>query len=106
MREDEDLRALLQSPTQGRHRGPDAGVAAHGPVLHRNIEVFADEDAFLAQVQVRQTQDLHDTFDQATVVSIIRLEKPHSLSYQAHAFTRLPSITLVRVASKIEECGL
>ena len=44
-------------------------------------------------------------FDQASVVSSMRLEKPHSLSYQAQTFTSVPSMTLVSVASKIEECG-
>ena len=39
----------------------------------------------------------------ATAVSSILQEKPHSLSYQATAFTSVPSITLVRVASKMEE---
>ena len=36
----------------------------------------------------------------------MRLEKPHSLSYQAITLTRLPSMTKVLVASKIAECGL
>ncbi len=43
--------------------------------------------------------------DQASVVSSMRLEKPHSLSYQAHTLTSVPSMTLVSVASKIDECG-
>ena len=38
-------------------------------------------------------------FDHANVVSSMRLENPHSLSYQAHTFTSVPSITLVSVAS-------
>src|SRR5512139_1881956 len=44
-------------------------------------------------------------FIRATVVSSIRLLKPHSLSYQLDTFTRVPSATLVRVASKMLECG-
>src|SRR5579871_1257568 len=36
----------------------------------------------------------------------MRLEKPHSLSYQEHTFTRVPSATRVRVSSKIELAGL
>ncbi len=35
-------------------------------------------------------------FISATVTSSMRLEKPHSLSYQLTTFTRRPSITLVR----------
>ena len=41
----------------------------------------------------------HLTLDQAVTVSSMRLEKPHSLSYQEQTFTSVPSITLVRVAS-------
>ena len=40
----------------------------------------------------------------ATVVSSMRLLKPHSLSYHEHTFTKRPD-TLVQVASKIDECG-
>ena len=42
-------------------------------------------------------------FINATVVSSIRFENPHSLSYQEHTFTRVPSDTLVRVESNIDE---
>jgi len=45
-------------------------------------------------------------FMNATVVSSMRLLKPHSLSYQAEAFTSVPFDTLVSVASKMLECGL
>ena len=38
----------------------------------------------------------------ATAVSSIRFEKPHSLSYQLDTFTKLPE-TLVNVESKVEE---
>ena len=38
-------------------------------------------------------------FAQASVVSSMRLEKPHSLSYQEQTFTSVPSMTLVSVAS-------
>jgi hypothetical protein len=36
----------------------------------------------------------------------MRLEKPHSLSYQEETFTSVPSDTRVRVESKIELAGL
>ena len=41
----------------------------------------------------------------ARAVSIIPQEKPHSLSYQEPTFTKfdLPSITLVNVASNVED---
>lgn len=41
----------------------------------------------------------------ATVVSSMRFEKPHSLSYHEQTFTRRPA-TLVQVASNTELCGL
>ena len=43
--------------------------------------------------------------DQARATSSMRFEKPHSLSYHDTAFTRLPSVTSVWVASNTEECG-
>ncbi len=42
---------------------------------------------------------IYFAFDQAIAVSSMRFEKPHSLSYQAHTFTRPPSMILVSVAS-------
>ena len=39
----------------------------------------------------------------ATAVSDMRLEKPHSLSYQESTRTKLPSMTLVWSVAKIEE---
>src|SRR5690606_36276161 len=41
----------------------------------------------------------------ATAVSAMRLEKPHSLSYQDSTDTKLPSITLVWSSATVEECG-
>ena len=41
----------------------------------------------------------------ATAVSAMRLEKPHSLSYQVRIEHIVPSITLVWSMWKIEECG-
>ena len=41
----------------------------------------------------------------ATAVSFMRLEKPHSLSYQDITRTSEPSMTLVWSMWKIEECG-
>ena len=40
----------------------------------------------------------------ATVVSSIRLEKPHSLSYQLETLTSRPD-TLVSVASNVDDAG-
>jgi len=40
------------------------------------------------------------------IKSRTRQEYPHSLSYQATTFTSVPSITLVKPASIMDECGL
>ncbi|MNU07320.1 hypothetical protein D3C72_2528520 [compost metagenome] len=44
-------------------------------------------------------------FAMAMAVSLMRLEKPHSLSYQVMMRTKLPSMTLVSFSAKIELCG-
>ena len=41
----------------------------------------------------------------AAAVSSMRLEKPHSLSYQVRMRTKRPSSTVVWVRPKIEEAG-
>src|SRR4029453_522988 len=62
--------------------------------------------ALAAQVEVGHPQNGHfaQTFDHASVVSSMRFEKPHSLSYHEHTLT-VVSMTLVMVASYPEECG-
>ncbi len=97
------LAPLVERVADRRQRRANARIAGHHAVLDRDIEILADQDPLAAQVHVRHAQDLHDALAQARVVSIMRLEKPHSLSYQAQAFTSVPPMTLVRVASNIEE---
>ena len=46
------------------------------------------------------------TAEQSAAVSLMRFEKPHSLSYQDSTRTSPPSTTCVCVASKVEEAGL
>src|SRR5213076_3509397 len=45
------------------------------------------------------------SFPIATAVSAMRLEKPHSLSYQATMRTNVPPSTLVWSMPKVAECG-
>src|SRR5262249_36489495 len=104
MGQDENPCILVERITDRRQGRTDPGVARDHAALYGNVEVFPDEDPLVAQVRIRNAQNLHDTFDQATVVSIILLEKPHSLSYQAQTFTRVPSMTFVRVESNMDEC--
>src|SRR5690606_31849378 len=105
VREDEHLRVLVERVTDRRQRCADARVTRDDTILNRDVQVFPDQDPLSSQVRVRHLQDLHDAFDQATVVSSMRLEKPHSLSYQASTLTSVPSITFVSVASNVAECG-
>ncbi len=46
----------------------------------------------------------HFAFTSATVVSSMRLLKPHSLSYHAETFTSRPE-TFVSVASNVDDAG-
>ena len=100
-------RRLSSACRMRRQRGADARIAGDHAILHRDVEILADQDALAAQVQIRHAQDFHRSGlrHQASVVSSMRLEKPHSLSYQAQTLTSVPPITLVSVASKIDECG-
>src|SRR4026209_68920 len=62
--------------------------------------------AVVSLVPAAANASAYFAFITATVVSSIRLENPHSLSYQEHTFTNVPSETLVSVESKIEEYAL
>src|SRR3990170_4812992 len=52
------------------------------------------------------TAERYFAFISAMVTSSMRLLKPHSLSYHDSAFTNVPPVTLVSVASKMLEAGL
>ena len=64
---------------------------------------------WLRQVSVRRNEwgsaPAYFAVIRATVVSSMRLLKPHSLSYQEETFTKRPD-TLVSVASKFDDAGL
>jgi hypothetical protein len=45
-------RALLEQPPQGRQRSDDARVVGDAPVLERDVEVGADEDALPPDVRL------------------------------------------------------
>src|ERR1700754_4221786 len=52
------------------------------------------------------TRDVsYSSFPIATAVSAMRLEKPHSLSYQDITRTSVPFCTLVWSSWKVDECG-
>src|ERR1700761_9084996 len=106
MRPHEELRARLHGLAQRRQRRTDAGITGDHPVGHRHVQILADQNTLARKREVRHAPDFHqDAFDQASVVSSMRFEKPHSLSYQAQTFTSVPPTTLVSVESNVEECA-
>lgn len=66
----------------------------------RRLIQVVDDDGF------RHRRRSHPSLPRATAVSLMRLEKPHSLSYQERTRTNLPSITWVCFTSKVELAGL
>ncbi len=74
----------------------------HLRAIHRHVEVDADQHPFAGELGVIQNWKgrerrcpCHPSFPIATAVSAIRLEKPHSLSYQDTTRTSVPSMTRV-----------
>src|SRR5437879_1971367 len=53
----------------------------------------------------RPGHETYSSFPIATAVSPMRLEKPHSLSYQDITRTSVPFCTLVWSTWKVDECG-
>ena len=98
-------------PDRGYGR-PDARVVGDvAGVVLRHVQVGADEHALAADVEIGEALEFHrrrggDYFAaiSATVVSSIRLEKPHSLSYQLDTLTSRPD-TLVSVESNVDDAG-
>src|SRR6202008_1966694 len=107
MRGHHDRGALLQRELDAGHGGADARVVGDGAaVVLRHVQVGADEDALAAEFLVREALELHYfAWCRATVTSSMRLEKPHSLSYQLATFTSVPPETLVSNESTIELAG-
>src|SRR5690606_31874482 len=106
---------------QGRR---DARVVGHLALLvHRDVEVDPDEDPLVlepaalvegAELELLEGVDVAETHRRLFGVqeptsaarSIMRFEKPHSLSYQAKTFTIVSPRTWVRVPSTVLEAGL
>src|SRR4051812_43447684 len=104
MRTDENLRPFFEGQLDGRQRRPDPGIAGDLAAFDGHVQIFANQDPLASEVLVHHAQHFHglkpqEAFDQAIVVSSMRLEKPHSLSYQEQTLTRVPSLTRVSVES-------
>src|SRR5690606_7415789 len=100
----------------GRQGGEDARIALHHAVLHRHVEVFADQHALTGEVEIGHLQNGHGqsftgagylgelaTASKCCATSSIRLAKPHSLSNQASRLTRRGPETRVWLPSTMAE---
>jgi len=88
-----------EQPLKRRECCLQAGFIGDCAVFQRNIQVLANQHALARNIDIIQRANGHYlACIIATVVSSMRLEKPHSLSYQEQTLTRRP-LTLVSVAS-------
>lgn len=95
--QDDDDRTFVREFGKDRSRMTNASVVRDHAALHRHVKIDADNDPFSDYVDsFKRTQSLHHrSLPIATAVSHMRVEKPHSLSYQLITRTRVPSRTLV-----------
>ncbi len=89
------------------HEPLDPRQVGNFAVAHRHIQISAQQHPFAGDLQAIERAEPHDTYrlPNNAAVSAIRLEKPHSLSYQPITRTSSPSTTAVCVASKLHDAG-
>src|ERR1700690_166642 len=89
----------------------DARVVGDAFAVHRDIEINAQKYAFVLYRKIADRSNPlervrhHDFAATSWARSIMRFEKPHSLSYQLKTLAKRSPTTCVSVASKIDECG-
>ena len=116
MRQHNHLGASGQQLLDCRQDAVDACRVAYDPILYRHVEIDADEHALALDVEpidgadagkvrfapavhiggagdIRGSDVVHINLLITTAVSFMRLEKPHSLSYQATTRQKVPSTT-------------
>ena len=97
---------LVQEVADGRNGSPYPAVIKDMTFLIMgHIIVHTDIHCFSFRFQIIYGLLVHNQspFDATYLTrSMILMEYPHSLSYQAITFTRLPSITMVRRLSTVE----
>src|SRR5262249_31492561 len=110
MRQQNHLAALVGDLRDRRSRALKPRQVADLAVLHRDIEVDPEQHVLAPQVGLIEcAKGGHDRISVqmslpiATAVSAMRLEKPHSLSYQDITRTSVPSMTLVWSMWKLDE---
>ncbi len=59
VRADQHRSAFLQRQLDGRQRGQDARIALHRAILHRHVEVLADQHALTLEVEIGHLQNGH-----------------------------------------------
>src|SRR4051812_31234033 len=115
MGSEDDPRALLDRVANRGERLLNARVVFNASfaglgirVSERNVEIEPHENSFARDLEIPDGTDVGDHWTQAplramwSVRSIIRAEKPDSLSYQERTFTKFPSSTLVIERSIVE----
>ena len=111
MRQQQDLCALVAQFQNGRQQGAQAHIIGDTPVGHGDIQIHTHQRALafdipkIVQCAKCHIISLYRSLPMTPAVSTMRLEKPHSLSYQLRTRTSLPSITAVSRLSMVELAG-
>ncbi len=111
MADHDHARALVGELAYGGGQALDAGEVGDPAVPHRHVEVGPQQHPPAGAVEVVDGPErgggCHGQWAPNTAaVSAMRLEKPHSLSYQPHTRTSLPpSISAVWVLSNEQDAG-
>ena len=112
--EQNDARLPFDEVLNSRNRLADPGIVDDPAVLHRDVEIDADQHALPGDVHVADGDFLQRPADRGvrgqfsrspmnTVRSTTRHEYPHSLSYQLKTLPWRSPITMVNGASTIDE---
>ena len=117
-------RTFLRQFRNGRAKPFDARAVRDAAILDRHIQIRAQQYALtLGRKRINRLESHDGTSGRGAArgalprnknqrepnnaaVSLMRFEKPHSLSYQDSTRTKPPSTTCVCVASKVEDAGL
>ncbi len=108
VRREHDAPTSLERQLDRRQSRPDPRVVGDGGAVERNVEVDAHEDATALDVELLHGANpghRQPFFAITRARSSMRVENPHSLSYQDWTSTRSPLTTCVSSASTIDECS-
>ena len=101
-------------PVSAHSNQVESGPACHASQCHQGACNSSYPDCARRIERVRSRADpmlnaknlgCTHAFINAIVVSSMRFEKPHSLSYQEHTLTRVPSVTRVMPASTVDDAA-